>query len=103
MSANLVEISFDNLEFFKNRRRKNYQNFCEIFEQLIKTVAKIHLIVKEIEGFAADYDFDKTSPGNGYRSFVDLHESAVKHAMKICVQIRSNRESFFFRKTFYEK
>lgn len=103
MSADLVEISFENLDFFKKGRRKNYQKFCEVFETLIKTVAKIHLIVKEIEGFAADYDFDKMSPGNGYRSFVDVYDSAVNYTMNLCVRIKESRESIFFRKTFYEK
>lgn len=103
MSANLVEISFDNLEFFKKGRRKNYQKFCEIIETLIKTVAKIHLIVKEIEGFAPNYDFDKMSPGNGYRSFVDVCDSAIKYSMNISVNIKNSRESIFFRESFYEK
>ena len=103
MSANLIEISFDNIEFFKKKRRKNSQKFCEVFESLIKLVAKIHLLVKEIEGFAADYDFDKMSPGNGYRSFVDVYDSAVKHTMTHCVHIKESRDSIFFQKTFYEK
>lgn len=105
MSSELVHIALDNLEFFKKAKAKNkkFHEFCKLFEALIKTMAQIQLLVKNIEGFASDYDFDKMSPGNGYRSFIDVYDSAVKRTMKLCIRVKENRESIFFRKTFYEK
>lgn len=105
MTAELVHIALDNLEFFKKAkaRNKNSHELCKVFETLIATIARVHLLVKNIETFASDYDFDKMSPGNGYRSFIDLFASAVKRTMKLCARIQKSRESFFFRRAFYEK
>lgn len=105
MSGELVQIALENLEFFKKAkaRNKKFHEFCKIFEALIETVIKLQLLVKNIEDFAPDYDFDKLTPGNGYRSFIDVYDSAIKRTVKLCIRVEEKRESFFFRKTFYEK
>lgn len=94
----------DNLVFFSSKVKvANGQTFCQIFESLTKSIAKIKPLVKEIEGFAGDYDFDQKSPGNGYRSFVYVYESAVKRVVKLSTQIESKRENIWFRNSFFEK
>lgn len=105
MSSELVQVAHDNLEYFKKAKFKNrtYHEFCKLFESLIKTVAKIHLLINNIKSFAPDYDLDKMSPGNGYRSFIDVYESAVDRTLKLCFRVKESRESIFFRKTHYEK
>ena len=103
MSGELVQIALENLGFYKKAKNRKFGEFCKAFEALINAVAKLHLLVKDIEGFAPDYDFDKMSPGNGYRSFIDVYDLAVKRTVKLCVCVKKNRESIFFRRNFYEK
>lgn len=94
----------DNLVFFSSKFKvANGQTFCQIFESLTKSVEKIKPLVKKIEVFAGDYDFDQKSPGNGYRTFVYVYESAIKRVVKLSTQIEAKRENIWFRKSFYEK
>lgn len=101
LSLKLIKVADDNLEFFKND--KNGKRFFEIFRSLIDVLAQIVPVVKEIESFASVYDFDESTPGNGYRSFVYLFESAVEKSLQICDHVKSKRESILFRKSHNEK
>jgi hypothetical protein len=82
---------------------KHGANFVQIFKVLIKNVQQLNKIITEIECFAGGYDLDEETRGNGYRSFVYVHKAAVNRTLKMCTQVRENRESFFFRRSFYEK
>lgn len=99
--SELINVVNDNLEFFKND--KSGQIFCESFRSLLEIVTQIIPIIENIESFASEYDFDEKTPGNGYRSFVYLVESAVRRVLKICEHVRNKRENIFFRKTHNEK
>ena len=96
----LVEIALENVEFFNKNEN---QKFCQTFQVIVNTIENLQVIVNEIESFAVDYDFSEASPGNGYRSFVYVYETAVKRAKDICILIQKNRGSILFRKIFYEK
>lgn len=101
MCDELINIILSNQQHF--RKFESGLRLCEIFKSLIDTVDAIGLIVKDIQGFAGDYDLDELTPGNGYRSFVFVVEKAIKSTMQICENLKENREKVFFRKSFFEK
>ena len=48
---------------------------------------------------APKFDFDENTPGNGYRSFLSVAESAINYGIQINEKIALKRSSAFFRKT----
>ena len=99
MVTKLLEIISDNWQFYL----KVNVGFSELFQIFNETLKKLDPIKSEIEGFAGDYDLDDASPGNGYRSFIYIFDSAVKSATKICDYVKDNRGGVFFRRKLYEK
>lgn len=77
--------------------------FCEIFKSLLQTVDGIRPIIKEIQGFAGDYDLDEKTPANGYRSFVYIVEKAAEKTLILVENVEKKSENIFFRRKFYEK
>lgn len=60
-------------------------------------------LVLQIDAFAHEYDFDASTPGNGYRSFIYVTNACVSHGSSICRQLLATRATLFFRKKFYMK
>lgn len=100
-STLLIQAIDNSIEFFDVHTK------CHVLKtnlQNLKTnVENCEKIVVEIESFASDYDFDNETPGNGYRSFIDVFKSAVKKTTKICNQLIKNREKILFREIYYTK
>lgn len=103
MSQELIFYAQNNLGYFKELESGSYGTLVKIFQSIIEIVAKSEEIVSKIKSFAPKYDFDDKSPGNGYRSFDFMYTKAVKKTTKLCQTVQAKRESFFFRKSFYEK
>lgn len=101
MSGVIAKIASDNCEFY--RTQKDSTRFVNTFQALIEIEEKLAPVIIEIEGFAADYDFDEHTHGNGYRSFTYVCQSAVRRTVNLCTSVQDGRESFFFRRGFYEK
>ncbi|KAM8713679.1 hypothetical protein ACLKA7_013925 [Drosophila subpalustris] len=60
-------------------------------------------LVLQIDAFAHEYDFDESTPGNGYRSFIYVTNACISHGRSICQQLLTTRDTLFFRKKFYMK
>ena len=72
--------------------------------QLIaKTFIEIESTVKQVQGFAADYDLDTQTPGNGFRSFIYIVDKVAEKIEKTVVNIKKYRHKILFRRKFYEK
>lgn len=99
----LISMCVSNVDFYRDDKTfvgvKMLTSFQKVLEMLEKSVP----VIKKIESFAGEYDFDAMTPGNGYRSFVFIFHSAVKHAEKICKYIADNRGNLLFRKSVYMK
>jgi hormone-sensitive lipase len=99
----VIRMCASNIEYYQQDKSfvgtRMQQNFEKLREFLDKSVP----VVKEIESFAHKYDYDEKTPGNGYRSFVHIFESAVKYSQKHCQYITDNRASLLFRKSLYQK
>lgn len=73
------------------------------FSKVIEFLEKSGSVLKEIESFAGEYDFDEKTPGNGFRSFIHVFNSAVVYTEKVCNDVKEKREKFFLRKILLEK
>lgn len=101
MNEDLTCILQDNKKYFYSN--KNGFKFTKILNSIIETLIKLEPLVNDIRSFAGKYDFDERTPGNGYRSFVLVVDTAVKKTLIVCRQVQKKRRNFFFRRRFYEK
>lgn len=99
----VIRMSVSNAEFYKNDKSFVGVKLHAGFTKTIVFLQKSTPVIKEIESFAAEYDFDVNTPGNGYRSFVFIWNSAVQYTEKICKYISQNRGNLLFRKSVYMK
>lgn len=81
----------------------NYFDNSEKFRTLFLSLCQLKLVIEKcvkamekIREFASEYDFDDDSPGNGYRSFINISDSAFKQALKICKGMIRNRKKLLF-------
>jgi Hormone-sensitive lipase (HSL) N-terminus len=99
----LIRMSTSNVAFYKTDKSFVGLKMHAAFLKLVEFLEKSTPVTKQIDGFAGDYDFDEKTPGNGYRSFLFIFASAVKHTEKICKYIADNRGYLLFRKSAYMK
>lgn len=99
----MITMSTSNLDFYQSDKSFVGVKLHSSFEKVIEYLKKSVPVVKEIESFAGKYDFDESTPGNGYRSFIYIFDAAVRHANKICKYITENRGNLLFRKSVYMK
>lgn len=90
----LMELIENNIEYFNNIREMRTLSLN--LGQLKCVTEKCVKAMEEINRFAYEYDFDETTPGNGYRSFVAMSELAVKEAFVVCKQLMENHGKLFF-------
>jgi Hormone-sensitive lipase (HSL) N-terminus len=98
----LLLVSIENSANYFNKTEK-FIDLKSKLEILKKSVKNCNENVKKIEAFAGDYDFDHKTPGNGYRSFIDVFNSAIKKSSKLCEQLISGRSKILFRAAHYAK
>lgn len=97
----LVQAVDDNL-----RSLKGFKKYRNVLSQLrwLKVCAEISFKnVEEITTFVDEYDLDKDTPANGYRSFIDVWKSAIEKSTKVCENLYKTRNSIFFWESFYRK
>lgn len=99
MNDHLIKLCNDNQEYFNKDTSENGSKLHSNFAKIVEIVEKSTKILNEIESFAAEYDFDENTPGNGYRSFIFIFKAAVKHTENACKYIVENRGKFLFRKS----
>lgn len=97
----LKELCQNNADHFKNDDTSSGKKLEACFKTLHDNVESIFPLVDEIRKAAPSYDFDRDTPGNGYRSFVTVTDAFVVYGVKICQQISTNRSSYFFRRGTY--
>jgi hormone-sensitive lipase len=103
MSEHLIKVAQDNCDYFNENNSAIDRCFSELFSVIIEVVAKADLDVEQIKAFAPLYDFDEKTPGNGYRSFVFVYDSALEKTLQLSKEIKVKRGSIFFRSRHYRK
>lgn len=99
----LRDLCKENITYFATDEKNSSVAISNSFKQLFESIDNIKPLVNELRNVCHLYDFDESVPGNGYRSYVSVVDLFIAHCIKICNQMAANRDSFFFRKTFYAK
>lgn len=99
----VINLCNNNRDYFITDKSENPQKLHSNFIKIAELLEKSKTILDEIESFAADFDFDKDTPGNGYRSFVFIFNAAVKYIESHLKYIAENRGKFLFRKSLHAK
>jgi hormone-sensitive lipase len=99
MMDNLVQLCNSNRDYFAKDKTENSQKLCANFMKITEVLKSSETIIKRIETFAPDFDFDENTPGNGYRSFIFVFNAALKYTETHCKYIADNRGKFLFRKS----
>lgn len=97
----LIKAIDNSIEHFDktNKCHTLNSNLCNIKITIEKCAAS----VDEIRKFAHEYDFDEDTSGNGYHSFVDIFDSAIRKTKQICKRLIKNREKILFRADNYAR
>lgn len=90
----IIQIINENIESF-NKNDKHLRLTISLYK-IKKSFERCAKLVEEIRQFAPEYDFDDKTPFNGYRSFVEIFESAIKEIVNILQQITIKKEKFLF-------
>lgn len=99
----LVDICENNCKYFENDETEAGQRFFNTFRFIIENAAIARAETIIVEGFMHEYDYDDSTPANGYRSMVKVMHACINHTMKICKYITQHRGHLLFRKTTYIK
>lgn len=97
------DLCKNNIEYFRTDETENGFRLHGAFISLIDHLEIARKYVTEIKEFAHEYDFDETTPGNGYRSFLLVVRACLTHSLKLSSYIMQNRSSLLFRKSMYMK
>lgn len=99
----LIKLCMSNVEFYKQDQTVTGSRMTAAFEKLHDYLVKAVPVTRVIDSFAHIYDYDESTPGNGFRSFMFIFEAALDYSVKTCQYINENRGSLLFRKSVYLK
>lgn len=94
----LIDSISDNIKYFDTNN-----SLSIVLKQLKNTVECCASAVTEVQSFVCDYDFDDENQASGYRSFIDVFDSAIEKTSNICARLIKVRGSFLFRADNYAK
>lgn len=99
----LKNLCAKNAEYFAKDSSENGQRLYISFLAIKEGVEQIWPTVSKVRDVSPKYDFDENTPGNGFRSFVSVFDSAIKYAIELNKKIISKRDSLLFQKAFVTK
>lgn len=97
----LKDLCLNNVQYFQSHDTETGLRLHGAFLALIDHVESVKPVVDYVRVAAPSYDYDENTPGNGYASFVSVVDACICHGVKLCKQVCINRDSFFFRASFY--
>ncbi|KAM3726479.1 Hormone-sensitive lipase [Dirofilaria immitis] len=103
--ALLAELADDNRGFFKNTASwTTYASRLEKNCLIITTLAlPLEELVEKLQDMAPRYDYDKFTPGNGFRSLVCVCDTIVLHLISVLRSCVDHRQTILFRASYYCK
>jgi hypothetical protein len=99
----LINCVDNNIEYFDKSDKNSQTKIKSSLLSFKSSLENCSRFIEEIKSFAGEYDFDEETRGNGFWSFVDIFESAVKKTTKINKELITNREKILFRADSYAK
>ncbi|VDN19057.1 unnamed protein product [Gongylonema pulchrum] len=103
--ALLAELADDNAEFFKNSA--NCAVHAARLEECCRNVSlltpSLKGLVIRLQDMAPRYDYDKLTPGNGFRSLVCVCDTVLLHLISVLRSCIEHRQTMMFRASYYSK
>lgn len=99
----LIELCENNAKIFENDTSENGQRLYLSLLSIRDNVINFSPICDRLESAVKRYDFDEKTPGNGYRSFVNIYKTILDNTILLNKKLNSKCESVLFRKAFYTK
>ncbi|KOX80857.1 Hormone-sensitive lipase [Melipona quadrifasciata] len=88
-------------EYFAPHQDENSIRIRAALMAILDHLVQLQPLYKEISRIAPMFDLDAQTPSNGYRSFLVLIDKCIIHSRFICHQIYCQKDSIFFRKSYY--
>lgn len=99
----LIELCKNNIKYFEDDETESGLRIHGAFVGLIDHIETAKPLVREVQDFVHEYDFDEDTPGNGFRSFLYVVDCCVKTTLKLARYVMENRGTMLFRKAVYVK
>uniref|UniRef100_A0A182P067 Hormone-sensitive lipase n=1 Tax=Anopheles epiroticus TaxID=199890 RepID=A0A182P067_9DIPT len=99
----LIDLCRNNIAYFESDETETGLRLHGAFVGLIDHIEMAKPLVRTVQSFMGEYDFDPSVPGNGFRSFLYVVECCVKTALKLARYVMENRSTILFRKAMYVK
>lgn len=99
----LKKLCEENAESFAKDSSENGQRLYVSLLSIRDTIEQIWPTVTHVREIAFKYDFDENTPGNGFRSFVGIFDSAVNYAIELNNKVVSKKDGLIFMKNFVAK
>uniref|UniRef100_A0A182QFL5 Hormone-sensitive lipase n=1 Tax=Anopheles farauti TaxID=69004 RepID=A0A182QFL5_9DIPT len=99
----LIDLCRNNISYFEGDDSETGLRLHGAFVGLIDHIEMAKPLVRTVQSFMHEYDFDPSAPGNGFRSFLYVVECCVKTALKLARYVMENRSTILFRKALYVK
>lgn len=97
----LKEICSKNAEYFSKDNTENGQRLYISFLSMNEVVDQMWPKIVTIEERINEFDFDKDTPGNGYRSYLLVIKLAIELCINVNEKIFQKQSSVLFRKGYY--
>lgn len=99
----LKDLCENNAKYFSKDNSENGQRLYISFLAIKDNIDAVWPTVIEIGEVAKRFDFDENTPGNGYRSFIKVMQSAINHGIQLNKKVCLKRDSVLFRKAILTK
>ncbi|XP_048149193.1 hormone-sensitive lipase, partial [Corvus hawaiiensis] len=92
-------LASDNLSFFSPSRSTSgtSRRFCDACAALLRHGRHLGPAVAHLSRVAPDFDLDEATPGNGYRSLLQVVHECLQRAVERSRFVATHRGSLFFR------
>ncbi|KAJ8035503.1 Hormone-sensitive lipase [Holothuria leucospilota] len=92
---------FNNIGYYRKTRSYWSERFLTVFCMIEQETDALNPAAEGLERVAPLFDYDRKSPGNGYRSLVNVVGSCVSKLTSLCHYVQDHRNSYLFRAGHY--
>ncbi|XP_074023481.1 hormone-sensitive lipase, partial [Numenius arquata] len=93
----LAALAEDNVSFFQSSGTELGRRFAAAFSGLGEHGRRLEPALAHFSRCFHRFDLDEATPGNGYRSLVQITRSCLAHAVQKSRYVAAHRRSVFFR------
>lgn len=97
----LRELCEANAAHFAAHQDENGTRIRAALLAILDHLVQLLPLYKDVTRIAPSFDFDRQTPGNGYRSFLALVDRCITHSRSTCHQMYCQKDSIFFRKSYH--